>query len=70
MTNAEIIEMAILIMAADEASSPDDLAVARLEAAFERLGGYGDVQEGVCVLLANKLLMGLPYGICTDRPES
>ena len=61
-TNAEIIEMAALVIAPDQSPDDDD----RLRAAFER---PLDSADYVCVLLASKLLAGLPYGIGTKDPE-
>jgi hypothetical protein len=66
MTDAEIVELANMVLAIDQ--SPDDAALAqRFEDRFERLE---PVEEGPLVMLASKLLGGKPYRVISDNPET
>jgi putative intracellular protease/amidase len=66
MTDAEIAEVACLIMALD--ASPDDEGLVRR--VDDRLKQCASVVEGALVMLAHKLLCGRPYGVSSDNPES
>jgi hypothetical protein len=67
MNNAEIVEVARLVLAVDQ--SPDNETLAqRLDHRLDRFDIRGI--KGALLMMATKILAGEPYMVCTDSPAN